>query len=174
MKFSGLEHQQKQQLRKLPAHQVDRALVQAVVSPHSPLIHQTAREARFRHTYGAALLSVHRAGEPITGDVADVKLQSGDVLVLEAGPEFHNAFAHSPAFALISKVRRRPRALALPAAPPVKPPGQTALPAPTPPHRCLPSPSAPSPSPILPPRSPTPPPLRRTACGSRCSSWPPS
>lgn len=68
MKFDGLEHQQQRQLRKLPAHQVDRALVQAVVSPHSTLAHRTAREARFRSTYGAALLSVHRAGQALTGD----------------------------------------------------------------------------------------------------------
>jgi hypothetical protein len=155
MKFAGLEHQQKHQIRKLPTHQVDRALVQAVVSPHSPLVHQvrfavfirrgwaprllllrsvgpalgppaptltgprraarppgpacpqTAREARFLQTYGAAVLSVHRSGESVTGDVADIKLQAGDVLVLETGPEFAKVFSHSPAFALISKVRRR-------------------------------------------------------------------
>lgn len=33
-----------------------------------------------------------------------MKLQSGDVLVLETGPEFTKVFAHNPAFALISTV----------------------------------------------------------------------
>jgi uncharacterized protein with PhoU and TrkA domain len=110
MKFAGLEHQQKGQLRKLPTHIVDRSLVQAVVSPHSPLIHKTARDVRFRSNYGAALLSVHRSGQSLTGDVADVRLQSGDVLVLEAGEEFPKVFAHNPAFALISAVSLRPLA----------------------------------------------------------------
>ncbi|GBF89760.1 sodium sulfate co-transporter [Raphidocelis subcapitata] len=104
MKFEGLEHQQKSQLKKLPSAQVDRQLVQAVVGPHSELVHKTVRDVRFRHTYGAALLSVHRSGQSIIGDIANVKLQSGDVLVLETGPEFPKLFAHSPAFALISTV----------------------------------------------------------------------
>ena len=71
-----------------------------------PLPTQTAREVHFRHNYGAAVLSVHRAGTTLTGDVADIKLQPGDVLVLEAGPEFSHVFAHHPAFALISQVRK--------------------------------------------------------------------
>jgi hypothetical protein len=75
--------------------------------PPGPACPQTAREARFLQTYGAAVLSVHRSGESVTGDVADIKLQAGDVLVLETGPEFAKVFSHSPAFALISKVRRR-------------------------------------------------------------------
>ncbi|KIZ06533.1 hypothetical protein MNEG_1421 [Monoraphidium neglectum] len=104
LKFDGLAHQQEEQVTKLESHQVDRALVQAVVSPHSPLVHKTARDVRFRHNFGAALLSVHRSGTAVTGDVAAIKLQAGDVLLLETGPEFAKIFAHSPAFALISTV----------------------------------------------------------------------
>lgn len=104
MKFTGLEHQQQSQLRKLNTHQVDRHLVQAVVSHSSPLIHKSVREVRFRHTYGAAVLSVHRSGQTLTGDTAAIKLQAGDVLVIEAGPEFSHIFQHSPAFALINEV----------------------------------------------------------------------
>jgi hypothetical protein len=70
-----------------------------------PPSQQTVREVRFRHTYGAAVLSVHRSGETLTGDTAAIKLQPGDVLVLEAGPEFSHVFQHSPAFALINEVR---------------------------------------------------------------------
>ncbi|KAI8476576.1 MAG: putative sodium/sulfate cotransporter 3 [Monoraphidium minutum] len=115
LKFDGLAHQQQEQVEKLETHQqeqveklethqVDRMLVQAVVSPHSPLVHKSVRDVRFRHTYGGALLSVHRSGSAVTGDVAAIKLQAGDVLLLETGPEFNKVFAHSPVFALISTV----------------------------------------------------------------------
>jgi hypothetical protein len=40
LKVDGLQHQQSEQVSKLPTHQVDRALVQAVVSTHSPLVHK--------------------------------------------------------------------------------------------------------------------------------------
>lgn len=38
------------------------------------------------------------------GDLADVPLQTGDVLVVQAGPEFLHNFKHNRAFSLISEV----------------------------------------------------------------------
>lgn len=44
------------------------------------------------------------AGHPIAGDIADVPLKQGDVLIVEAGPEFQANFKNNRAFSLISEV----------------------------------------------------------------------
>jgi hypothetical protein len=44
------------------------------------------------------------AGHPIAGDIADVPLKQGDVLIVEAGPDFLANFKNNRAFSLISEV----------------------------------------------------------------------
>lgn len=80
-----------------------RRLVQVVVSHHG-LVGKRLKEVRFRHTYGAAVLGVHRSGQPMTGDIRDLPLRAGDVLVVEAGPEFLHNHRNNRAFSLISEV----------------------------------------------------------------------
>jgi hypothetical protein len=60
-------------------HATRPAAQQALMGPPFPpcLLAQTARDVRFRHNFGAALLSVHRSGTAVTGDVAAIKLQVG-------------------------------------------------------------------------------------------------
>jgi di/tricarboxylate transporter len=65
-----------------------RVLVEAVVSPRHRLVGRTIREGRFRSTYRAVVLAVARHGERLTGRLGDVILQVGDVLLLEAHPDF--------------------------------------------------------------------------------------
>jgi hypothetical protein len=44
------------------------------------------------------------AGHPIAGNIAEVLLKQGDVLIVEAGPEFQANFKNNRAFSLISEV----------------------------------------------------------------------
>jgi hypothetical protein len=44
------------------------------------------------------------AGHPIAGNIAEVSLKQGDVLIVEAGPEFLANFKNNRAFSLISEV----------------------------------------------------------------------
>lgn len=44
------------------------------------------------------------AGHPIAGNIAEVHLKQGDVLIVEAGPEFLANFKNNRAFSLISEV----------------------------------------------------------------------
>ncbi|MCG8651637.1 MAG: SLC13 family permease, partial [Pirellulales bacterium] len=76
------------QARKLKVPAWRRTLVEAVVSPRCALIGKTIREGRFRSHYNAAVVAVARGGRRLTGKLGDVRLEPGDVLLLEASPSF--------------------------------------------------------------------------------------
>lgn len=81
-----------------------RRLCEAVVSRSSPLIGQTVREAQFRSHYNAAIVAIHRNGARLTTKIGDVKLESGDTLLLQTGPNFAQAHRNNPDFYLVSDV----------------------------------------------------------------------
>ncbi len=83
----------------------DRRLVEAVVAAHSSLVGQTVRQSRFRTIYDAAILAVHRQGVRVTETkVGDIRLQAGDVLLIECRADFAQARQRDPNFALIAEV----------------------------------------------------------------------
>lgn len=103
------------QARKLNVPAWHRKLVEAVVSSRCPMLGKTIREARFRTHYGAAVIAVARGGERIEGKIGDVRLQAGDVLLLEATQQFITRRRESSDFFLVStvdqaSVRRHDRA----------------------------------------------------------------
>ena len=83
----------------------DRRLVEAVIAAYSSLVGQTVRQSRFRTVYDAAILAVHRQGVRVTETkVGDIKLQAGDVLLIESHPDFAQTRQRDPNFALIAEV----------------------------------------------------------------------
>ncbi|MDH3200626.1 MAG: SLC13 family permease [Myxococcales bacterium] len=92
------------QVDKITAER-DRSLVEAVIGAHSALIGQTIKQSRFRTIYDAAILAVHRQGVRVTQTkVGDIRLQAGDVLLIESHPEFAQKRQTDPNFALIAEV----------------------------------------------------------------------
>ena len=87
-KVPGLEYVENEEIQRLEDKVHSRKLVQAVVSRSGPLIGKTVREMKFRTQYGAAVIAVHREGKRILDHPGTIKLQAGDVLLLEAGPMF--------------------------------------------------------------------------------------
>jgi di/tricarboxylate transporter len=67
---------------------IERRLFEAVVAPGSSLVGSTLKEAGFRGRYGGAVIAVHRADERVQGKLGEVRLRSGDVLIVLAGPAF--------------------------------------------------------------------------------------
>ena len=64
--------------------QTDRGLLmEAVVPPGSPLAGRSLRQSRFRHSFDANVLAIRHSGEQLHDRLADMVLQSGDVLLLE-------------------------------------------------------------------------------------------
>lgn len=79
-------------------------LHEAVVSPGSPLVGTTIRDASFRSRFNAAVVAVHRHGERIESRIGDIVLRPGDTILLEAAPGFSRAFRDSTDFYLVSRV----------------------------------------------------------------------
>ena len=81
-------------------------LYEVVVSPRSPLLGMSVRDAEFRRRYNAAILAVHRSGERMVGRVGDIVLRPGDTLMLLSAPGFAKAWQNSAAFYLVSETRQ--------------------------------------------------------------------
>ena len=81
-----------------------RRLCEVVVSRSSPLVGQTVREAQFRSHYNAAIVAIHRNGARLTTKIGDVKLEAGDTLLMQTGPNFVQAHRNNADFYLVSDV----------------------------------------------------------------------
>ena len=80
---------------------IERRLVQAIVATSSPLIGRTPAEVRFRQHFNAAVVAVARRGERLRSKPGEIKLEAGDVLLLDAGASFGEQHRDSKHFAVI-------------------------------------------------------------------------
>lgn len=92
------------QVFKLEGERSQRTLAEAVVSDTFPHLGRTIREARFRNQYGAAVIAVARHGERLRRKIGDIRLQAGDVLLMEARADFHRRHRNSRDFYLVSRI----------------------------------------------------------------------
>lgn len=86
----------------LSQDRAERRLVEAVLSPQSDVLGLTIRDARFRDRYGAVVLAVARGGERVSGNLGNIRLKPGDVLLLEARPAFVSRQRYNKDFLLIN------------------------------------------------------------------------
>ena len=101
--FSGLKIAT-EQIFKLNSPRRERNLLEAVVSQGNPLIGKTIKEGGFRDRYEAVVLAVSRSGERISQKIGDIKLKSGDTLLIEAHPKFLKRYKNSNEFYMISSI----------------------------------------------------------------------
>lgn len=81
-----------------PAHQ----LVEVVLGTASPLLGRTPKEVGFRGLYDAAIVGIHREGQPVAAKFGEVKLRLGDTLLLLADAGFQGRWRDRPDFLVIS------------------------------------------------------------------------
>jgi hypothetical protein len=104
-KIPGLVSAEDKEVKKINAKVHDRRLVEAVIARRGPLVGKTVKQVRFRTRYGAAVISVHRDGDKVHEHPGLIRLQAGDVLLLEAGPTFIKGNAdRDKAFSLLVEV----------------------------------------------------------------------
>lgn len=96
------------QARKLNVPAWSRKMVEAVVSSRCPLVGKSIRAGRFRTHYGAAVIAVARGNQRVAGKIGDVVLEPGDVLLLEASPQFMQHRRESRDFFLVSAIDNAP------------------------------------------------------------------
>lgn len=76
---------------------------EVVLAPRFPGIHSTLGEFDFYRHYGALVLSVHRNGESLNGDLDELVLQEGDNLVLLTNNTFFKTWGQSSVFYLVTE-----------------------------------------------------------------------
>ena len=63
-------------------------LTEVIISNRAQLIGQTIKALGFRALFDAAVVAIRRDGESLSGKLGEIKLQSGDFLLLATGPDF--------------------------------------------------------------------------------------
>jgi di/tricarboxylate transporter len=81
---------------------LERRFYEAVIGESSPLVNRTLKDAEFRSHYGGAVIAVHRAGQRIEGKLGEVRLRTGDVLVIVADPGFWYRWTDHPDFLVVT------------------------------------------------------------------------
>ncbi|RIL04995.1 MAG: SLC13 family permease [Proteobacteria bacterium] len=81
-----------------PAHR----FFEGVVGAASPLLGRTPKEVGFRGRYQAAIVGIHREGQPIVAKLGQVRLRVGDTLLLLADRSFRDRWRDRPDFLVIS------------------------------------------------------------------------
>lgn len=98
----GLAPYSSDQVDKLAVSSHDRRLIQAVVAKTGDLVGKSIRDVKFRTRFNAVVIAVHREGARVHSRIGDVVLHPGDVLLLDAGPDFRQSARAQGDFALIS------------------------------------------------------------------------
>jgi len=93
---------------RLDARDENVELVEAVVSPSSPIVGRNIREAGFRGRYDAVVLAVHRHGERLYGKIGDIVIEPGDTLLFAAGAGFLARWRFARDFYLVSSLGTLP------------------------------------------------------------------
>lgn len=79
-------------------------LCEVVISPASPLVGMTVKEANFRAHYHASIMAVHRSGEKLEQKIGQIELLPGDTLLVDAPNDFARRWRNSRDFILVSSV----------------------------------------------------------------------
>ncbi len=90
----------------------DVALIEVAVAPRSTCVGKTLRQLGFRDRYGMVVVSIWRAGRPIHGDLADIRLRLGDALLLEGRKRRVEQLARDPDWVVLTPLARPPLRLA--------------------------------------------------------------
>ena len=63
-------------------------MMEAVIPYNSLLSGKNVKQFGFRERYDAAIIGIHRGGAKLSGKIGDIPLETGDLLLVAAGPDF--------------------------------------------------------------------------------------
>jgi di/tricarboxylate transporter len=78
--------------------------VEVVIGVDSPLIGRTPKQIGFRGYYQAAIVAIHRDGQPVAAKLGEVRLRLGDALLLLTDEDFRERWWGRPDFLVISPI----------------------------------------------------------------------
>lgn len=101
MQIDGLVSAEQQHQHGI-AQRPDRAFYEVVIGEGSPLVGGTLKEIGFRGRYGAAVIAIHRSGEPVSGKLGEIRLRVGDLLLVLGSPDFRRASMEQTDFLVVA------------------------------------------------------------------------
>lgn len=78
-------------------------LTEVIISNRAQIIGQSIKQLGFRALFDAAVVAIRRDGEQLSGKLGDIKLQSGDFLLLATGQDFVKRHNLSKNFFILSE-----------------------------------------------------------------------
>ncbi len=81
-------------------------IIEAIVTQNSQLDRHTAKEVGFRQRFDAAIIGIHRQGIKRGGKIGHQQLAAGDLLLLTAGPAFHDRISRMGDMIIINRFAR--------------------------------------------------------------------
>jgi di/tricarboxylate transporter len=106
-KVEGVEFKAKLALEQLDVGKTNLKVVEALVTPQSELIGATLKETNFRRRHELTVLAIHRHGQALEGEVGDVRLRLGDVLLIEGPEERVQRLRHGASLLILGEHERR-------------------------------------------------------------------
>lgn len=82
--------------------------LEAVIGASSPLLGRTPKEIGFRGRYQAAIVAIHREGQPVVAKLGEVRLRVGDTLLLLADPSFRERWRDRSDFLVVQPLDGEP------------------------------------------------------------------
>jgi di/tricarboxylate transporter len=98
---AGLTPEAQEHAVAIPSGQ--HAFFEAVIGDASPLVGASLKGIGFRDRYQAAVLAIHRAGQRVEGKLGEVRLRTGDTLLVLAAPAFQDGWHGTTDFLLVSR-----------------------------------------------------------------------
>lgn len=92
------------------AHGPNARVFEAVVSPGSVLAGGSLKSVGFRARYGAAVMAIHRSDGDVGGQLGQVTLKAGDVLLVLADDSFASRWRGHADFSLVAALDEQPPA----------------------------------------------------------------
>lgn len=86
----------------------DHTFFEAVVGAASPLSGRTLAEAGFRSRYQAAVVGIHRSGDLVEAKFGEVRLRTGDTLLVLAADGFDQRWSNQGDFLLVARLGGSP------------------------------------------------------------------
>tara|TARA_B100000809_G_scaffold92439_1_gene91035 strand:+ start:1295 stop:3067 length:1773 start_codon:yes stop_codon:yes gene_type:complete len=82
-------------------------LIELVVSHNSKFSGILIKDSNFRANFNATILAIHRNGERVWGQLGNIELRAGDVLLVMPGTDFHKRITTSNSFYSISTTKSK-------------------------------------------------------------------
>jgi di/tricarboxylate transporter len=90
------------------AETADTVIVEAILSPNSAFAGRTLKEIRFGSRYNANVLAIYRHHRALHEKLSDIRLEFGDVLVIQGNSENINQLRQDPNFLTLEDIEHTP------------------------------------------------------------------